>query len=81
MKVNMPKLPEEAQNMSKPVALIQLICFLVIFVGIYLLLRKVVHATLLRILILIVDYFVTALITYLVIRPAALKIDAKLKKK
>lgn len=81
MKINMPKLPDEAQNMSKPIALIQLICFLVIFIGIYLLLRKVVHSTILRILILIADYFVTALITYLVIRPAALKLDAKRRKK
>ena len=81
MKINMPKLPDEAQNMSKPIALIQLICFLVIFIGIYLLLRKVVRSTILRILILIADYFVTALITYLVIRPAALKLDAKRRKK
>lgn len=81
MKIQKPELPEDAQNMGKLTALIQLVCFLVIFIGIYLILRKIVHAALLRILILIVDYAVTALITYLFIRPAALKLEAKLKKK
>lgn len=81
MNVKLPKLPDEAQNQGRLTALVQLICFLVIFIGIYLLLRKAVHSVLLRILILIADYFVTALLTYLVIRPAALKIEAKLRKK
>ena len=77
----MSKIPKEMQNMGKFTAFMQLICFLVIFLGIYLLLRTVVHSTVLRILILVADYIVTALFTYLVIRPAALKIEAKMKKK
>lgn len=81
MKVNMPKIPDEMQNMGKAAAFLQLICFLAIFLTIYLLLRQVVHSTLLRILILIADYIVTALLTYTLIRPAVLKLDAKLKKK
>lgn len=81
MNIKTPKIPEEMQNMGKLAAFIQLICFLAIFIGIYLLLRQVVHSTILRILILIADYFVTALISYLLIRPAAMKIESKLKKK
>ncbi len=81
MKANLPKIPDEMQNMNKGVAAIQLVCFLVIFLTIYLLLRKVVHALPLRILILLADYFVTAMISYTLIRPAAMKLDEKLKKK
>ncbi len=81
MKVNMPKVPDEMQNMSKAVTLLQLIGFLAIFLTIYLLLRQIVHSTLLRVLILIADYMVSALISYCWIRPAAMKLDAKRKQK
>ena len=74
-------IPEEMQNMGKAAAAFQLFCFLAVFLTVYLLLRQVVHTLPLRILILIGDYIFTALITYLLIRPAALKLDAKLKKK
>ncbi len=81
MNVNMPKIPEEMQNMSKLVTILQLIGFLAIFLTIYLLLRQVVHSTLLRILILIGDYMVSALVSYVWIRPAAMKLDAKIKRR
>ena len=77
----LPKIPEDMQNMGKLAAFLQLICFLAIFIGIYLLLRQFVRSIPLRILILVADYFVTALISYLLIRPAVMKLDAKLKKK
>lgn len=74
------KLPEQ-DGIGKLSTVLQLICFLVLFLGIYLPLRQVVHAVILRILILIVDYAVVSMITFTVIRPAAQKLEAKLRKK
>lgn len=80
MALKLPNVPEQ-DRIGKLSSLIQLICFLVLFLGIYLLLRRVVHAWFLRVLILLADYFVVSMITYLVIRPAAQKIEAKFRKK
>lgn len=74
------KLPEQ-DGISKLSTVLQLICFLVLFLGIYLPLRQVVHAVILRILILLVDYFIVGMITFTVIRPIALKLEAMLRKK
>lgn len=79
MAINIPKLPEQ-DGIGKVSSFVQFLLFLVMFLGIYLLLRKVVHATWLRILILIGDYFVVSLITYLVIRPLAMRAEAALRK-
>ncbi len=81
MPLKRPQIPEEHQNMGKLTAFLQLICFLIVFISIYVILRKAVQAWYLRILILLADYFVTAMFTYLVIRPLASKIENKIKKK
>ena len=66
MNLKVPKLPEQ-DGVGKVSSVIQLICFLVLFLGIYLLLRKVVHAFVLRLLILkpmlrkLKDYMVSRL--------------------
>ncbi|MCR4758827.1 MAG: hypothetical protein K5705_00900 [Oscillospiraceae bacterium] len=80
MAFNIPKLPEQ-DGIGKVSSFIQFALFLVMFVGIYLLLRKLVHATLLRILILVLDYFVVSLITYVVIRPLAMRAEAAFRKR
>ncbi len=80
MAFNIPKLPEQ-DGIGKVSSFIQFAMFLVMFVGIYLLLRKLVHATLLRILILVLDYFVVSLITYVVIRPLAMRAEAAFRKR
>lgn len=80
MALKLPKIPAQ-DGIGKASAMVQLICFLVLFVGIYLLLRRVVHAWFLRVLILLADYFVVSMVTFLVIKPAAQKLEDKLRKK
>ena len=80
MNLKLPNLPEH-DGIGKVSSVIQLICFLVLFIGIYLLLRKVVHAFILRLLILIVDYIVVSLFTYLCIRPLAIRAENAFRKK
>ncbi|MBR6718930.1 MAG: hypothetical protein IKI77_11390 [Oscillospiraceae bacterium] len=80
MNLKLPNLPEQ-DGIGKVSSVIQLICFLVLFIGIYLLLRKVVHAFILRLLILIVDYIVVSLFTYLCIRPLAIHAENAFRKK
>ena len=74
---NIPK----QDGIGKAFSVIQLVIFLALFLTVYLLLRKVVHSTLLRILILIGDYFVVSLLTYLVIRPLMMRAEAALRKR
>ncbi len=74
------KLPEQ-DGAGKLSSVIQLILFLVLFMTIYLLLRRVVHSLPLRILILIGDYFIVSLFTYLVIRPLMMRLEAALRKR
>ncbi|MBQ9907276.1 MAG: hypothetical protein IK134_12120 [Oscillospiraceae bacterium] len=76
----MAKIPDEMKNMGKLTAVIQLIGFLIVFLAIYLLLRRFVQSLPLRILILIGDYIVTALFSYIFVRPAAQKLENKIKK-
>lgn len=80
MALKKPKLPVQ-DGIGKVSTCIQLICFLLLFLIIYLPLRNVVHAWFLRILILLADYAVVSMVTYLVIRPAAEKIEAKFRNK
>lgn len=77
MALNIP----QKDGLGKAFAIIQLILFLVLFVGIYLLLRRLVHAWYLRVLVLLADYFAVSMVTYLLIRPAAQKLENKLRKK
>lgn len=79
MALKLPKVPAQ-DGIGKLSALLQLICFLVLFVGIYLLLRRVVHAWFLRVAVLLADYFVVSIVTYLIIKPAAQKLEDKLRK-
>ncbi|MBP0968471.1 MAG: hypothetical protein J5722_12615 [Oscillospiraceae bacterium] len=74
---NIPK----QDGIGKAFSVIQLVIFLALFLTVYLLLRKVVHSTLLRVLILIGDYFVVSLLTYLVIRPLMMRAEAALRKR
>ena len=80
MNLKLLNLPEQ-DGIGKVSSAVQLICFLVLFIGIYLLLRKVVHAFILRLLILIVDYIVVSLFTYLCIRPLAIRAENAFRKK
>lgn len=65
MKLSLP----EKDGVGKLFAVIQLIVFLALFLGIYLILRRFVHALILRILVLLGDYFVVSLFLYLVVKP------------
>ena len=70
----------QKDTIGKISALVQLICFLVLFLGIYLLLRRVIHAWYLRVLILIADYAAVSLLTFRLIRPLAEIIEQKFRK-
>lgn len=74
------KIPEQ-DSIGKVFSVLQLVIFLALFLTVYLLLRKVVHSALLRVLILIGDYFVVSLLTYLVIRPLMMRAEAALRKR
>ena len=74
------QLPEQ-DSIAKGFSVLQLICFIALFLGIYLPLRKIVHALPLRILILIGDYIIVSLVTFLVIRPLAMHAEAAYRKK
>ena len=73
------KIPQQ-DGIGKLFTFLQFACFAVLFIVIYLVLRRLVHSTLLRILILAADYFVVSLITYLVIRPLAMRAEAAVRK-
>ena len=73
------KIPQQ-DGIGKLFTFLQFACFAVLFIVIYLVLRRMVHSTLLRILILAADYFVVSLITYLVIRPLAMRAEAAVRK-
>jgi antibiotic biosynthesis monooxygenase (ABM) superfamily enzyme len=70
----------QRDTIGKISAVVQIILFLLLFIGIYLLLRRVVQAWYLRLLILLADYFAVSMLTYLVIRPLAEKIEKKIRK-
>ena len=77
----MAKLPDEMKNMGKLTAVIQLIGFLIVFLAIYLLLRRFVQSLPLRILILIGDYVIVSLFLYLVIKPLCDRAENALRSK
>jgi len=62
------KLPEQSGR-EKVSSVLQLVCFVVIFVLIYLLLKRFATHIILWALLLVADYIVTSLIVFLVIRP------------
>lgn len=74
------KLPER-DGIGKISAVIQLVVFAALFLTVYLLLRRVVHSVLLRILILAADYFIVSLFTYVVIRPLMTRMEEAFRKK
>lgn len=65
--------PQTLDQPAKFVTILNFIFFLAVFIGIYVFVRQFVHHMLLRILCLLADYFVTALLTYCVIRPLSEK--------
>lgn len=67
------KLPEQSGR-EKVSSVLQLVCFVVIFVLIYLLLKRFATHIILWALLLVADYIVTSLIVFLVIRPLFFKI-------
>ena len=67
------KLPEQSGR-EKVSSVLQLVCFVVIFVLIYLLLKRFATHIILWALLLVADYIVTSLIVFLVIRPRFFKI-------
>ena len=67
MNIKLPQIPQQ-DNIAKFFSVLQFLCFLVLFIGFYLLLRRLVHAFLLRVLILILDYIVVSFVSYLVLR-------------
>lgn len=80
MDIKFPK-AEEKDGLGKASAFLQLVCFAAMFLGIYLPLRRVVSPLFFRILILIGDYIVVSLVTFLVIKPLFERIESALRKK
>lgn len=64
---------------QKFVTIVNLIVFLVVFVGLYLIARHFVHNIFLRILCLVVDYFITSMLVYCIIRPLSDKAVASMR--
>ncbi|MBQ8922531.1 MAG: hypothetical protein IJ060_10320 [Oscillospiraceae bacterium] len=74
------KLPEQTRA-EKASSVIQLICFIVIFVVIYLGFQRFAKHIIIWGLLLVADYIVTSLLVFLVIRPLITKIVSKQKPK
>ena len=73
------KLPEQSGR-EKVSSVLQLVCFVVIFVLIYLALKRFATHIILWALLLVADYIVTSLIVFLVIRPLFFKIGKNKRK-
>ena len=72
----------EGKSRSEKISsVIQLICFIVIFVVIHRLVRGFAPNALVGFLFLVLDYIVTSLITFLLIRPVLTKLITKKPKK
>lgn len=80
MGIKLPQVPEK-DGIGKASAVIQLICFLALFLGIYLPLRKLVHPLFFRILILIGDYIAVSLVTFTVIKPLMERLENGIRNK
>lgn len=76
----MLKLPKQ-DGYQKLSTILQMIFFLAVMIFPYLLLRKVIHALILRILSLIVLYILSALLTYCVLRPILMRAEAACRRK
>ena len=77
MNFNLP----QQDGPAKILSVLQLIVFLAMFIGIYLFLRRLTDSTLLRIVFLIADYAVCALISFCVLKPLSDKAAAELRKR
>lgn len=77
MKLKMP----DQDNPSKASAVIQLVCFVLLFLLIYLPVRRLSASLLIRIAMLIGVYFVVSIIVFVVLRPLMLKLEAKHRKR
>lgn len=80
MGIQLPQIPEK-DKIGKVSAFIQLVIFLVLFIGIYLVARRFVHAFFLRILILIADYFAVSMVTFLAIKPLSERLEEAIRRK
>lgn len=80
MNLKLPELPQQ-DNIAKVFSVLQFLCFLVLFIGLYLLMRRLVHAFLLRILILLLDYVVVSFVSYLVLRPLFARAEKSVREK
>ena len=69
----------EKDGIGKASAIVQFIIFLVLFIGIYLILRRFIHSKILRFVILIADYFVVSLLVYTFIKPLAEKLEQAIR--
>ncbi len=75
-----PNLPEQDRP-AKIFNTLQFLVFLAMFIGIYLFVRRFVHAWYLRVLCLIADYAVCALISYCVLKPLSDKAADSIRQK
>ena len=73
--------PQTLDRPQKLVNFLNLLVFLAVFLGLYLTARHFIHSILLRILCLLAAYFVSAMLTYCVIRPLSEKTLSSLRKK
>ena len=77
MKIEVPQQDRAGRLFST----LQFIVFLAMMIGIYLFLRRYVHAWYLRLLCLIADYIVCALISYCVLKPLSDKAAESMRKR
>ena len=73
-------LPEK-DGIGKLFAVLQLIVFLVLFIGIFLILCRFFHSLFLRILFFAVDYFAVSMFLYVVIKPLFERAETALRNK
>ncbi|MCR5305133.1 MAG: hypothetical protein K6E36_01345 [Oscillospiraceae bacterium] len=75
MNLNLPQQDGPAKFFS----ILQFIVFLALFIGLYLFLRRLTDSTLLRIVFLIGDYIVCALISFCLLKPLSDKAAAEVR--
>ena len=77
MKLNLPEQDQPAKIFNT----LQYVVFLAMFIGIYLAARRYVHAWYLRLLCLLADYAVCALISYCILKPLSDRAAEGLRRK
>lgn len=77
MNLNLPQQDGPAKFFS----ILQLIVFLALFVGLYLFLRRLTDSVILRILILVGDYIICALLSFCVLKPLSDKAADEIRKR